>query len=443
MRKPEKEPLDIELLRRLIDEEPCTLPSVLIGLAWLEGLSRHEIWELRWDDVDFEAAVLRVQGRVVPMEPEAADLLKRWKAAVGANDSARYVVVSPDKGTRPAESALSPMVRKALDSKKLNDLTLLTLRKDFVCRALESNDLPTAMRMTGISASTYRHIYKKEGVGGAKARSAHTERDAERLWAALERNKGGSDGIALWLTQMLGLTERETVRLTWEQYDEKKGMLHLDRGSLSLTMELISILNSERSKRTDEDDPHIVLSKRKRMPMSVSQLSEMLRHILIREGLADRAVSDFRRESRAEAQRSYIKSAVERQKRITKAEAERLLGVNGSVASARLTEMVESGDLLKAGRAYVPAVEGIERKNWEEAILSFLEKKGEVRIAEVAYLLHISKSTARRFLLRMVGEGKLVYERHRRAICLPNEDDEGGKHENKREESRVPEKQDD
>ena len=410
-----------EILRLIMNAEPPELASVVIGLAWRAGLTRHEIWMLTWDDVDCEVAVMRVQGREVPIEPELTDLLTRWRDVTAKIAREPFVVILKSKGTRPTENSLSQKAKEALDGKGLRGVRLIDLRSDYVHRAFECNDASQAMRMTGVALSTYRHLYKKES-NAEIAPPRYTEQEASnRLWDVLQHNREGCVGIALWLTQMVGLTEQEAVDLTWDQYDGKRGVLSLKRGSFMLTTELISILDKEYSKRTEADDAHILLSRRKRAPMSVSQLSETLRQVLIREGLDDHTVSAFRRNSRAESQRNRIRDETERKGRITGTAVQQMLGVSSKVASARLSELVESGELVKAGRSYIPAGQGTTGGDWQELVMDLINRRGEVRIVEVAYQLHISKSTARRYLLQLADKGELVYEREKRRFRLAAE----------------------
>ena len=51
--------------------------EVVLRLAWLQGLSRKELNELTWDQVDFETQNLLLQDRTIPLEPSVADCLQK------------------------------------------------------------------------------------------------------------------------------------------------------------------------------------------------------------------------------------------------------------------------------------------------------------------------------------------------------------------------------
>ena len=51
--------------------------EVVLRLAWLQGLSRKELNELTWDQVDFETQNLLLQDRTIPLEPSVAECLQK------------------------------------------------------------------------------------------------------------------------------------------------------------------------------------------------------------------------------------------------------------------------------------------------------------------------------------------------------------------------------
>ena len=54
----------------------CIRDRAILRLAWLEGLSRSEITELRWDQVDFEGKAIQLPDRAVPLEPSTEACLR-------------------------------------------------------------------------------------------------------------------------------------------------------------------------------------------------------------------------------------------------------------------------------------------------------------------------------------------------------------------------------
>lgn len=407
MRKLDLTAADEITLQNIIKRKPCTLATAAIALAWREGLARREISALRWEDVDLDSMLLRVDGREVPIEETVAELLRRWREASADSDS----YVASVAGKRITETRLTALARAALDDAGLAAVRLHDLRADFARRMFAEHDAAYAMRVTGLSLSSYHHTYKKSCSAAQDDAPQQDPAPSSEggLWDIMQRHREGSAGIALWLTQAAGLTEKEAVELTWDQFDGERGVLHLPHRNVLLIKELITILYNEEVIRNPADGDHILLSPRARKPMNVSQLSTMLRQLLIREGAGGGSIADFRQGARAEGQRSRILSEAERRGSISRAETEALLDVKRATAAARLTELTESGALVRSGRRYLPADRGVPREKWRRAVCDYIRQRDGARIIEIADLLRVSKSTAGRLLLQMAEDGALVY----------------------------------
>lgn len=78
---------DTERLWKLLDSSPYELATVVIHLAWRCGLSRREIWSLKWDEVDFENAFLHLPDRDVPVEKKTLRQLRLWRSICGSGES--------------------------------------------------------------------------------------------------------------------------------------------------------------------------------------------------------------------------------------------------------------------------------------------------------------------------------------------------------------------
>lgn len=57
---------DEAAMLRILERHPHSPEGAILRLAWLEGLSRSEITELRWDQVDFEGKAIQLPDRAVP-----------------------------------------------------------------------------------------------------------------------------------------------------------------------------------------------------------------------------------------------------------------------------------------------------------------------------------------------------------------------------------------
>lgn len=281
-----------------MEEQPDELSTVVLQLAWREGLSRREIWALRWDGVDLDTGYLHLPDRDVPLEDAVADHLRRWRASFGAGELT-YVASSRRTRERIAAPSLSRSARDALDNAGQKEVRLIDLRHDFVRRMLEQYDWAYVLRISGLSVTTYRALFAGGGSRGLPLPPPEeAERGSEeRLWKALQENRSGPAGIGLWLAQQANVPLKEIVTLTWEQADLKKGVLHLARGDVYMIKEVIAILKEEKARRTPDDDPHIILSPRSRRPMDKARLSTIMHDLLIRAGRSDRSAEGVDLES--------------------------------------------------------------------------------------------------------------------------------------------------
>lgn len=59
---------------RILARHPYSPEGVILRLAWQEGLSRKELNELTWDQVDLDGGSILLPDRTVPLEPSVGGL---------------------------------------------------------------------------------------------------------------------------------------------------------------------------------------------------------------------------------------------------------------------------------------------------------------------------------------------------------------------------------
>lgn len=408
-------------MRALLEACEGDASGVVLRLAWRAGLIRNEIFDLKWEQVDFADSCLHLPDRDVPMENELSDALRRWQALFGEDDVPEYVASSLSKRERYAEVYLSRMARAALDGGGMPEVRLVDLRHDFVRRMMERYDWHYAIRVCGLSVTTYRTEYigdRRHGLPAAPMEMSEADR-TERLWKIMQDNRDSAAGIGLWLTQQAALQESEIVDLTWDQVDLKRGVIQTKRGAFYIIKEVIDVLAEEKARRDPGDDPHVILSPRSRKPMDKARLSTIMHNMLVHGGLDILDVGDLRHADRIRRERERILQRANEAGFISRREVESMLGVKANIAYSRLSDLVDSGELVCVSNGYCPASVAVRPEERESYVLRRIGENGAVTPAALAAELHVGKRTAVRLLKRMVSAGTLVERKGRNEYQLP------------------------
>ena len=419
---------DAEAIERVIDNHRYDAAGVVVLLAWRAGLSRKEISELTWEQVDLEEALLRLPDREVPVEAELRDCLRRWRER--CERFSPYVAVSAYRRRRLAKETLSNMVRSALDEEGQKDVRLQDLRHDFIRRQLREHDWPYVLRVAGLAVSTYRsglHEIKAEssGDGSAPPESEPGEDPGEelKLWRVLQAERGTPAGIALWLSTRVGLQVKEIVELTWDQADFEGRLLRLPDRDIEMPAGVCHVLEDEKARRGAGDDPHVVLSPRSRKPVNTAWLATMVRSMLIRGGIENNTLRYLRMDPDREEENRKIIAYVDAHGSITRGEAVALLGLSEGQIYRRLSALAEAGNLDRAGARYYHAGTMILPEERPEAVLRYLQENGTAYLQDIADYLQTGKRTAKRLLKNMVRSGQLVILRNEQYDLPPGDAD--------------------
>lgn len=117
-------PVDEFRLWKILQAERNTVAGLALWLTWQMGLSGGEIAALTWEQVDFEAGVLRLEGREVQISSTVRQLLLERRERGGEDPR----VLLSDSAGRPVDVArLSRIVRTALIRGGMDQVTLRDL----------------------------------------------------------------------------------------------------------------------------------------------------------------------------------------------------------------------------------------------------------------------------------------------------------------------------
>lgn len=412
-------------MERLLSEHPDDLKGVILSLAWQQGLSREEIITLKWEQVDLDAELLRLPDREVPLFPETVGILTAWRERCAPPPE--YVAVTLRLRKPIAPQSASRLAREALDSAGQREVRLLDLRYDFIRRQLRTHEWPWVLRVAGVSVNAYRAklialaqsdepVPDCQTVGRADPGAPQTE--AERVQTILEGDRTSPAGIALWLTTSAGLRCEEIVRLTWAEVDLYQNALLLPDRRVELPTPLRWVLSDEKARRGPEEDPHVILTPRSRRPMAAARLNTLVRDKLIRGGVEQGSLGQFRRDLQGEEERRTLLEYAETHGSLSRREAAALLNVSDGMAYRRLLALSESGDLVRINLKYYPAATAVPPEKQMETIQAHIAAHGPASRETVAELLHIGVRHAGRILQRMTQAGDLALLKPSRTYAL-------------------------
>ena len=399
-----------EALRECLQKHRSDAGGVAVRLAWLAGLTRGEIYELTWAQVDAEKQMLHLPDRDVPLCGELTQCLGEWRAF--ADTDLPYVMVSRRQKKHIMLQALTRLVKDVMEECGQDEVGLLDLRYDFLRRELLAHDWPYALRVTGFSVTTYRNkIARIFAAASAPETRGGMETEEYLLWKILQSSKETPEGIALWLSWQMDVLTREIVELTWEQVDFDTNELRLPTRTLTMTKAVSGILHHEYAKRTEADDPHVILTPRSRRPLDVARLSAMMRTLLVRGGIETKSINVMRARANLRRDKQELMAFVRERGCVTIKEVRERFGFTESTAHNRLHALLEDGELTHVSSGYYPSERIMAPEKHEQAVLDYIAAQGVAYCGDIAQLLHIGKRPAAKLLAALVREGKLTLER--------------------------------
>ena len=282
------------------------------------------------------------------------------------------------------------------------------LRRDYFFRQLEQHDWPYAVRVSGLSVSTFQACFAGDTPHKKRSTQAGQQFDEFRLWQVLQKEDSSAAGIALWMSWQMGVQGKELVNLTWDQVDLERGLLHLPERDMLLTNAVRRLLEKVQKVRSPGEDPHVLLSPQSRRPMDLARLSKVVQTALIRGGLENITLQDIRA---AGGQREDDQTLLEWTRAhgsITRRDVMALLNLSDTAAYLRLRRLVGRRELEQVGKKYyLPGTVVPEEKQWE-VISAYLQEAGFAYCQDVAELLHVGKRKTAGILRRMVRDGQLL-----------------------------------
>ena len=276
---------DEAAMRRILDRYSDSPEGIILRLAWLEGLSRKELNELTWDQVDFETRNLLLQDRTIPLEPSVVECLqKRYEKYRTVSDR----VIIADRGKKPMTLVnVSRLAKNALDSEG-QDVALKDLRRDWIIRQIKAHGWAYAARVSGMAVSSLRGIFAaalwKETAQTDDSQGGGDETEYI-LWRIVQQEGSSAAGLAIWMCWKLAMQPGEVVNLSWSQTDFTAGVLHLPDRDVPMGNRMGRLLKEVWERQKDLPTDKVFVAPTTGNPMDQSRLSVVSRTAMIRGGL--------------------------------------------------------------------------------------------------------------------------------------------------------------
>lgn len=414
---------DPNAMNLLLSREWDSAGGTIVRLAWYLGLMRGEIRTLSWSQVDFEAAMVRLSGRNVPIPPDMLTYLTGLQSARTAEVG--YVVAS-EKGLPFTDQYISKLARQALDRVGQTSVRLIDLRHDYVLRQLFTHDWQYVSQVSGIGLVSLRdHFMPHVGNTGSRAEPdpcrAAPDIDREKIARLIESEHYSPAGTLVCLASWVGLPVGEMQRLTWRQVILSKAAIDLSDRTVPIPPDALRYLIKLKAHDAGRSE-YVVISKRAGKPLESAYLSKTARAVLVSNGIRDVTLSDLRADFIRRTQvEPPVLALAKRRGGVTRTEAAELLGFTRSQAYARLSRMVDSGKLVRVGSRYFSPEQTAKPARHRELILEYLQKEGSAVRQDFARLLNILPRQVYPILRRLVLSGEIALREGRYYLSAPQE----------------------
>ena len=398
---------DEAAMLRILERHPHSPEGAILRLAWLEGLSRSEITELRWDQVDFEGKAIQLPDRTVPLEPSTETCLRERHVRCALRDP--HVVISErSKKPMPPES-ISRLSRLALDSEG-QKVNLMDLRHDFVIRQLQTHDWPYVARVSGMAVSTLRDAFSPYLTKPAAPENPLAQRDEAEylLWRVIQQEGSSPAGLALWMGWKLQMQPGEILSLTWDQIDLQTGLIRFPDHDVDMGARTQRLLSDVRARQKDVPTNRVFIAPATGNPIDQSRLSVLCRTAMIRGGLEGFSLRSLSVWAHNKQMEDVLLRAAEEQGYLLRDTAAALLHVSPGAAWDHLNRLSKAGRLTRVGVRYYPAGETVSAEDYLPILRVYLQKEGTAGRQALAEQLRIDPKQATHILKGMVDRGELV-----------------------------------
>lgn len=399
---------------RILARHPYSPEGVILRLAWQEGLSRKELNELTWDQVDLDGGSLLLPDRTVPLEPSVADCLRERYARY--RKLSDRVLIS-DRGKKPmTPENVSRLAKLALDSEG-QGVSLKDLRRDWIVRQIKAHGWACAARVSGMAVGSLRGIFPAALWGDAPQPDVpQTGDDTEySLWRIVQQEDSSTAGLAIWMCWKLGMQPGEIAALTWDQIDLQTGLIRFPDHDVDMGARTQRLLSDVRARQKDAPTNRVFIAPATGNPIDQSRLSVLCRTAMIRGGLEGFSLRSLAAWAGNKQIEDVLLRGAEEQGYLVRDTAAALLHVTPRTAWEHLNRLSRNNRLTKVGVRYYPAGKAVAEADYLPILRAYIQKEGTAGRQALAEQLRIDPKQATHILKGMVdrGELELVGKRYR------------------------------
>lgn len=402
--------LNAVAIERILARHPHSPEGTILRLAWLEGLSRAEIVNLTWQQVNLENKIIILGNRTVPIEENAFICLSERFRLYG--NKSEYVVTADRKASAMPPESVSRSARIALNEEGIT-ASLKDLRQDYVRRQLQERGLAYAAMVSGMAVATLRGMFPAEirPETPPKTETLLNQSESEfLLWKIVQTEGESAVGLALWMCWKLLMQPGEIIALTWDQVDLENGVFHLANRDVMIGSRLSRLMWDVYKKQAKFNEPRVFVAPSTGHPMDISRLTVLSQTALIRGGLGDMDLRTlYTWAVRSEGNKVLISYAKEHGF-LTRENAMELLHISKATAWRQLMTLQESRQLIRVGTRYFPPESIVPPEEQYSAVINYIKEHGTAQRRELTELLNIAPTQATYILRNMVSEGKLLLE---------------------------------
>lgn len=400
---------------RILARHPYSPEGVILRLAWQEGLSRKELNELTWDQVDLDGGSLLLPDRTVPLEPSVVDCLR--ERYVRYRKLSNRVLIA-DRGKKPmTPENVSRLAKIVLDSEG-QDVSLKDLRRDWIVRQIKSNGWAYAARVSGMAVGSLRGIFPAalwEDAPQPDVPQTVGDDTEYSLWRIVQQEGSSTAGLAIWMCWKLQMQPGEILSLTWDQIDLQTGLIRFPDHDVDMGARTQRLLSDVRARQKDVPTNRVFIAPATGNPIDQSRLSVLCRTAMIRGGLEGFSLRSLSVWAHNKQMEDVLLRAAEEQGYLLRDTAAALLHVSPGAAWEHLNRLSKAGRLTRVGVRYYPAGNTVAEADYLPILRAYLQKEGTAGRQALAEQLKIDPKQARHILKGMVdrGELELIGKRYR------------------------------